>query len=189
MPLSQIDICSKSLLKIGANSISSFDEGTIEAEIAAKFYPIIRDALLSLHPWNFATFQTNLGRLTRAPLADFSVSFQMPMDCLRVLAAGSAPRGRGLTYRIAGTQLHCDSDDVVLTYVRRASEADFPPYFTLALVAFLAAEFCIPLTDSTSRWEGLRSLADAEIRRAKLIDAQEEPAPHFEDFLLVEERS
>lgn len=188
MPLSQIDICSKALLKIGAHSIASFDDGSLEAEIAGKFYPIIRDALLSIHPWNFATSQMRLGRLVQVPLADFAHAFQMPMDCLRVLGAGEAPRGRGLTYRIAGNQLHSDSDTVILSYIRRATENDFPPYFVLALVSFLAAEFCIPLTDSTSRWQSLRSLADAEIRRAKLIDAQEQPAPFLEDFYLVEGR-
>jgi hypothetical protein len=75
-----------------------------------------------------------------------------------------------------------------LTYVARPAEDDFPPFFSLALIARLAAEFCIPLTDSTSRWEGLQKLADWELRRAKLIDAQEDTPASLTDFTLLEGR-
>ena len=36
MALSQIALCSRALLKLGGTTITSFDEGTAEAEIAAK---------------------------------------------------------------------------------------------------------------------------------------------------------
>ncbi|MHA1597742.1 MAG: hypothetical protein ACTSV1_03385, partial [Alphaproteobacteria bacterium] len=69
MALSSIALCSRALLKLGASSIASFDEGTAEAEIAANLYGHIRDAVLSAHPWSFATGQTTLGRLTTEPVA------------------------------------------------------------------------------------------------------------------------
>jgi hypothetical protein len=147
-----------------------------------------RDALLSAHPWNFATAQARLSPLTTPPLADFATAFLLPLDCVRVLSAGLEPQSRGLIYRIAGRQLHADADDVVLSYVRRPREDEFPPFFAAALIACLSAEFCIPLTDSTARWEALRRIADGDVRRARLIDAQEETTPQFSDFSLVEER-
>lgn len=189
MPLSPIDLCSRALLKVGAKSISSFDEGTVESEVAASLYPIVRDALLSAHPWNFATVQTGLARLSVTPIADFSFRFQLPVDCLRVLSAGAADRGRGLRYRITNRQLLCDADEVVLTYVGRPPEVDFPPFFQSVLIAHLAAEFCIPLTDSTSRWEALQKAAELELRRARLIDAQEETPASIDDFTLLQGRS
>ena len=63
MALSALALCSRALLKIGAQPIASFDEGTAEAEVAANLYPAARDALLSLHPWSFATAQATLPRL------------------------------------------------------------------------------------------------------------------------------
>lgn len=188
MALSQIDLCSRALIKVGANGISSFDEGTLEAEIAASLYPTVRDSLLSAHPWNFATFQKRLAMLATAPVADFNSAFQLPVDCIRVLSAGTGGRGSGLTYKIVQRQLLTDVDDVVLTYIFRPIEADFPPFFDMTLIAQLAAEFCIPLTDSTSRWEALRDAAEHEFRRARLIDAQEETPPAVEDFTLIESR-
>ncbi len=176
------------MLKIGANSIASFDEGTAEAEVAANLYPIVRDALISAHPWNFALAQKTLAKLAIEPVADFANAFQLPADCLHVLSAGSEGRGRGLEYRISERRLHTNGEFVVLTYLYRPKEKDFPPFFDMALIARLAAEFCIPLTDSTSRWEGLRKIAEEEFRRAKRIDSQEDAAPHFEDFTLIEVR-
>lgn len=188
MASSKIDLCSLALLKIGANSIASFDEGTAEAELAANIYHSVRDALISAHPWNFALTQQTLAKLAIQPVADFANAFQLPADCLRVHSAGPEGRGRGLEYRISERHLHTNAEVVVLTYLYRPKEVDFPPFFEMALIARLAAEFCIPLTDSTSRWEGLRKVAEQEFRRAKLIDSQEDSAPHFEDFSLIEVR-
>ena len=188
MANTSIDLCSLALLKIGASSIASFDEGTAEAEVAASLYPVVRDAMLSLHPWNFAISRQHLSRLLDKPISDFSHAFQLPPQCLRVMSAGTGNRSRGITYRIGGRRLYSNAEDVILTFVARPHESDFPPFFDMTLIARLAAEFCIPLTDSTSRWEGLQQLAERELRRAKLIDSQEDTAPRFEDFSLIEER-
>lgn len=189
MALSPIELCSRALLKIGANRIASFDEGTLEADIAATLYPTVRDAVLSAHPWNFATLQARLVKSATTPLADFTNAFQLPADCLRVLSAGSGDRGRGLTYRILQRLLLADAEDVVLTYVGRPAETDFPAYFDMMLIGFLAAEFCIPLTDSASRWEALHKAAELELRRTRLIDAQEESPARIDAFTLLEDRS
>jgi hypothetical protein len=186
--VTSIDLCSRALVKIGASSISSFDEGTAEAHVAASIYPAIRDGLLSAHPWNFAIAQRRLAKLAASPVADYESGFALPEDSLRIISAGAGARGRGLAYRIQQRTLYTNAEDVVLTYVFRAAEADFPPFFNLALIARLAAEFCIPLTDSTSRWASLYKIAEDELRRARLTDAQEDTPPYFEDFTLTEGR-
>ncbi len=189
MALTSIALCSRALLKIGAGTIASFDEGTAEAEVAANLYPSLRDAMLSSHPWNFATGQATLPRLAAQPVADYEFAFQLPADFLRALSAGVTGRGRGLDYRIAENRLHTDSDQAVLTYVFRPAERDFPPFFDQALIARLAAEFCIPLTESSSRAELLHKLAEEEFRRAKLIDGQQDTPSAIESFPLVDVRS
>ncbi len=189
MALTAIGLCSRALLKIGATPLTSFDEGTAEAEVAAALYGPTRDALLSARAWSFATTQAALPRLAVEPVADYAHAFQLPADFLRALSAGAANRGRGLDYRIAGRALHAASSAVVLTYVFRPAEEDFPAFFDQALIARLAAEFCIPLTENSSRAESLHTLAEAEFRRARLIDAQQDVQPGFEDFSLIEARA
>lgn len=188
MALSSIAICSRALLKLGADTIASFDEGTAEAEVSANLYPSIRDALLSAHPWSFATAQTTLGKLTAEPIADFEAAFQLPTDFLRALSAGPEGRGRGLEYRIAESRLYANAEPIILTYIFRPDETVFPPFFDQALIARLAAEFCIPMTESTSRSEALHKHAENEFRRAKMIDSQQDRPQRFEDFQLTEVR-
>ena len=189
MAVSDIALCSRALIRIGAASVSSFADGTLEAEVAANLYPSVRDALLSAHPWSFATGQTMLPRLAAEPLADFDFAFQLPADFLRALSAGPAGRGRGIRYRIAESRLHADSDEVTLTYIFRPAESAYPPFFDQALIARLSAEFCLPLTENATRAEVLFRLADAEFRRAKIVDSQQDSPPALEDFTLIEARS
>ena len=58
MALSSIELCSSALIKLGADGISSFEDASAEARVAARLYPIARDALLCAHPWSFATAQS-----------------------------------------------------------------------------------------------------------------------------------
>lgn len=149
MALSAVAIAGRALLKIGAAAIQSFDEKSAEAEVAGALYAPVRDALLSSFPWRFATRQTTLARLEAAPVADYRHAYQLPADFLRALSAGRSPAGRGLDYRIQGRRLQTDASQVVLTYVFRPAESDTPAFFDQALIARLAAELCIPLTEST----------------------------------------
>ena len=149
MALSNIGLSSRALLKLGADTIASCDEGTAEATIAANLYPSTRDALLSAHPWSFATAQATLALLAAEPVADFAYAFQLPADFLRALSAGPSGRGRELSYRIIERRLHTDTSDIILSYIFRPGESEFSPFFDQALIARLAAEFCIPLAERT----------------------------------------
>lgn len=185
MALNSIQLASRALIKIGATPIAGFDEGTAESVVAASLYPSVRDALLSAHPWSFATAQRDLPRLVGVPTADFDYAYQLPSDFLRALSAGEAGYGRGLDYRIVERRLHTNAGAVTLTYVFRPGEASFPPFFDQALIAKLAAEFCLPITESTSRAEAMHKLAEDQARQARLIDAQQDVPARFEDYTLV----
>lgn len=188
MALSALALCSRALIRIGAQPVASLDEGTAEAEVAANLYPGVRDALLSAHPWSFATGQATLPRLAATPVADFAHAFQLPPDFLRALSAGGPGAGRGVPYRLAEDRLHADADQVTLTYVFRPEESAFPAFFAAALVARLAAEFCIPLTESSARAELLFRLAENEFRAARLADSQQHTTAAIEGFPLIAAR-
>lgn len=185
MALSSIALCSRALTKIGADGIASFEDGTAEAEVAASLYHPVRDGLLSSYPWSFATGQITLAKLAAEPVADYYHAYQLPSDFLRALSAGPSGQGRGVEYRIVERRLHTNIDDITLTYIFRPAEETFPPFFDLALIARLAAEFCIPLTDSTSRSDVLHKLARDEEGRARSIDSQQKTPAHIETQSLI----
>lgn len=182
MPLSPVALCNRALLKIGAQPIQDFDDDRIESDIALSFYEPIRDAMLSAYPWRFAVAQVTLSPTIDIPLADYSHVFELPEDCLRVLSLG------GLNYRRIGNTLHCSSETVVLDYIFRPEDSIAPAYFELALIARLASEFCLPLTENTSRAEMLYRMANIEFENAKRIDAQQDTPRALDDFSLLNAR-
>jgi len=190
MALTGIQMCARALLAIGCEPIGSFDDGTAEAEVAGMLYAGVRDALVSAYPWSFATAQRALAEVAATPVADFARAYQLPDDFLRALSVGTTgtARGRGIAYRIHERRIHTDAAGVVLTYVFRPDSRTFPPFFDQALIMRLAAEFCLPLTENTSRAELQAKLAQSEFQRAKSIDAQQQTPNRFEDFSLLEVR-
>jgi len=174
MSLTKIGLCSRALLKIGVNAISSFEEGSAEAEIAQNLFPGVCDSLLSSYPWSFATAQVRLARLTATPIADFSYAYQLPNDFLRALSVGTGGVGRGVTFRIQEKRLHTDMENVTLSYIFRPEPSEFPPYFTQGLITHLSAEFCLPLTESASRGEAFLRMGEKEIQKARNIDSQQQ---------------
>ena len=183
-----ISLSSKALIMLGAKSITSFDEETSEAEVAHQLYETTLENLLTCYPWRFALRQISLGRLQTTPMTDYQYAFQLPNNCLRILSAGQNTKSSGLKYRIVGTCLYTNAPEVVLTYIEKPDESTFPPFFVKALVANLAAEFCLPLTESTNRTDYMRKIAVEELAQARLVDSQQAINPSFQDFSLIEVR-
>ncbi len=188
MALNDVALCSRALIRIGAAPITSFADGTAESEIAGALFAPVRDALLSSYTWTFAMGQANLTPLVDAPLADYQKAFALPNDFLRAISAGSGGRGRGMHYRIARGALHTNAENVTLTYIFRPEEEEFPPFFDIALITRLSAEFCIPITESTNRADAMIRMADYEFARARQIDAQQDSPNRIEDFTLIDVR-
>ncbi len=188
MPLSAVELCATALVKIGAQPIASLEEDSAEAACARRLYPITRDALLSLHSWSFTLAHAELTPVAEAPLADFAHGYALPADHLRTISVGAAGRSRGLIYRVQGNRILSDAETIVLHYQRRVDESLLPAFFIPLLVTRLAAEFCIPLTEGSSRAMDLYRLAEAELRTARLIDSQQATPRRVDDFTLIEAR-
>ncbi len=189
MALNDVGLASRALLRIGAAPITSFDDGSVEAELAGALFEVARDALLSAYAWSFATGQVTLSQLETPPVADYSKAYQLPTDFLRALSAGSGSRGRGVKYKIVRGALHTNASNVVLTYIYRPEEEEFPPYFNQALIAKISADLTIPVTENTSRAETMFRLAEQEFERARQVDAQQDTPSALERFPLVDIRS
>ena len=189
MTLSATNLCSLALQRIGAHAINSFSDGTVESNLSGALYQPIRDGILSSYPWSFATEQSSLAQLTTPPLADYDYAYALPSDFLRAISAGVSESGKGMRYRIYQNALHCNFSTVTLTYVFRPAEANCPAFFDTALIARLAAEFCIPITESTARAQLLYQLAHDEFGRARQVDSQQETPNAITDFTLIDARS
>lgn len=184
MTFSDIDLCSMGLIKIGASPIASFDDDTAEAEIAKALYTSILEGLLVAHPWAFSLETAELEPSQNEAHSGYANIFDMPVDVLRTVSA-KGPGRRNCVYRVFGQQILSDASSMSLTYQKRPDSTEFPPHFVQAFTARLAAEFCLPLTESASRSEVLQKLASVELRLSRLIDSQQATARSVEDFTLI----
>jgi hypothetical protein len=188
MPTTDIDLVNRALTRLGAQPIASFADAGTEAATASALYPPARDALIAGYPWRFATRRAALTRAMQDPEADYAHAFDLPVDFLRALSLGTAGRARGLNFAIAGQAVLADADPVVLTYIAQVGEAVMPPHVQDALVARLTAEFCLPLTESTSRAEMLARAAEDALATARRIDAQQDSPRALTGYPLIEAR-
>ena len=67
MSLTKFDICSQALIKCGADTISSFNDGTHEANVCSVMYDTIKKSLLYYTFWNFAIKKVQMNRLAEIP--------------------------------------------------------------------------------------------------------------------------
>lgn len=188
MSYSDIELSSLALVKLGAFPLTSFSDPSTEAEIALRLYPVVRDGLLSAHPWGFTLARIQLEPGNPDQTSDGRYRFEIPADMIRAVSAGVGSADVGLAYTIEGGQIQATAQVVTLKYHRRAPESLFPAHFVSALTARLAAEFCLPITESSSRAEALFQLAEAELSLAKLVDSQQKTPQRIEDFSLIRAR-
>lgn len=175
-------ICNSALAKIGAARITGLEEASKNASLCAELYDKCRDDLLRAHSWNFAMARAKLARLSEAPDFGPAHAYALPADWIRCVSAHASPDGRStLAYRIEGSSLLSDADDVYLRYVRRVEDANrMTADFREALACLLARELAVPIAQSNSLEEKLEARFRTRLRRARTTDGLEdtsEPMP------------
>lgn len=185
MVSSDVEICNQALLLLREDTINSFDEGTPRAKLAEGFYSSSRDALLRMHPWNFAVKRILLAPDAEAPAWGYSAAFTIPLECLRIIEVN------GITdYKIEGRKILCDSTGLSIKYVFRNEDVnEYDALFIDALAAYLAFKMAPALTGSNDTKKFMFDTFKSILPMAKNIDAQEEPQDTIGDFPFIDVRS
>jgi hypothetical protein len=172
---SGIDICSRALILIGAEPITSFDDDTSEALIASNMYEDVARSNLTSTRWRFATNQSVLNRLSAAPTGRFDAAYQLPSGTLLVHAV--TVNDFQIEYNVYGSKVFCDAaaaDQLIADYTYRAEEQDWPSYFSICVEYAMAVVFATAL----ARDQSLAALMDQQLQRAlakaKSIDSQQQ---------------
>lgn len=166
-----IEICSRALILLGHNPISSFDEAGAGATVANAMYESSLNSLLQSHRWNFTKKKASLNRLVAAPLNEYSYQYQLPTDYLNIIKVSD-----NSDYEIYQDKIYSDQTSLDIDYVFRPDETQFPPLFTETLEFYLASKFAIPVTDSKTNAEVYLGFYNQQIKKAKAVDAQSVPA-------------
>lgn len=171
---SAIDICSRALILVGAEPITSFNDDTTEALIAGNMYEDIARTNLTSTRWRFATNQAVLNRLSDAPTGRFDAAYQLPEY---IFLHAVTVRDLQIEYNVYGNKVFCDasvSDELIADFTYRADEVDWPSYFSVCVEYAMATVFATALI----RDQSLSALMDQQYTRllakARSIDSQQQ---------------
>lgn len=170
---SALDVASNALFLMGADSISSFTESTTEAKVANALYEDIVQSSFASHRWRFATKQASVSKLDVVPTGRYSASYHIPSSCVTVNAV--TLNHFPVEYDIYQNKIYCDeTQDLVIDYIDRVPESDWPSYFTTAVEFSLAATFAITIARDASLSQLMEGKANLLFTKARNIDSQQQ---------------
>ncbi len=160
---------------MGGTLIASFSDGTVEADVANAMYEDIARTALTNTRWRFASNQAVMPRLADEPVSRYSAAYQIPSDCLMVSAV--TINDNPIQYDRYGDKVYCDAsnnDEVVIDYIFRALEGDWPPYFITVVEYQMAALMAVSVARDGSLAAMFEEKAAREIVRARRLESQQQ---------------
>jgi hypothetical protein len=174
MATTDVSVCANALLMVGAEIISSFTEGSKEANVCSGLYPTTRDTLLQSYPWRFSIGEATLARLAATPnLDDWQYAYQLPTHpkCLRVITAEG-----NINYAIFEDKLYCNQTAVKIYYQFQPDEQQMPSYFLQCLQFEMASILSIALFEDENKATLFENKLGRWERKARAIDSQQYPS-------------
>lgn len=177
---SVINICNQALFEVGANTITSLLDQSVEARACSAIFDTSRDAVLEAREWTFAVTRRTLAKSATPPEFGATSKFKIPNDCIRVLECfeygshSSSGRAQNeLYWTREGEYIHADCDVLSVRYLARIEDPNkFSPSFIKALVMYLASELSIPIQRSKSLQETKYSLFTERLQAANVDGMQ-----------------
>ena len=201
---SEVEICNLALDRIGGSEIQSLEDNTPEARLCQRVYPRIRDRMLQVHPWKFATKRVKLVKTSNTPAHTFTTEFQLPTDYLKMILfndffvgrfiffSGSATDnffGADLLFKREGDKILTNDDVANLIYVfRETSTGNFDDTFVEVLADRLAWRMAYPLTQSRTLTKDLRDEYNQNMQEATAVNSQEDIEEVFENSTYLDAR-
>ncbi len=172
---SEVDICNRGLVHLGAKLVTSLTENTPNARSCNQIYAGLRDAELRKHPWNFAITRVQLAASSITPVFGRARAFPLPADYLATRPPYPEAHLNSRDWIIEGTEIYTDDGDPLnFRYVRRIEAVErMDPLFQEALGVSIGLALCEQITQSNTKKDFLvkeykRIMADA--RKANAFD-------------------
>jgi hypothetical protein len=170
-------IANRALGKVAANPIVDFGDDTPSSRAISRAYPVVLDAVLREHLWNFAIRRTSLPESSPAPVWKYEKAFQLPSDYLRLLEIEGQMDGYG-DWQVVARRIEINaSAPLNITYVARVLDVnEWDTMFREAFATRLAAEISEELTNDTTLGNRLEEVYRDLMNQAKMVDSKENPS-------------
>lgn len=175
---SRTEVANLALAMVGDERVTSLEVDTSKpAKLCNELLPQVETECLVAHPWNFAIRRASLPALATAPPYEYDRQFQIPANCLRVLAVNSTdPHEPWL--REGDAILTNLPAPLKIRYIARITDSgQWAPLFVSLVAATLAERLALPLAASQQSRAAIAQLIEDIRRRARNTDAAE-GTPH-----------
>lgn len=167
--VSKVDICNLTLMKLGAQRITSLTEVNDHVTLFNEFYDRVRQATLEAYPWRFALRRASLVKSAAAPEWDFTNQFALPSGCLKVETT-DAPDSEWIEE--SGFILS-NRDSMKITFIFDETDTTkFSPLYVEALAEHLASEMSIGVQGLSGGKQTFFELYQGKLREARTRDSQ-----------------
>lgn len=180
---SMIDICNLALSHLGeGETIADLEEGSVNADRCAVYYPIALGQMLERHDWGFATVRTTLALLSDDTGTAWTYSYSVPTSYVRAIAVlyPEAADNQNQPFDIetlanGDLAIFTNVEDAILRYVKRVTDtAKFTPLFVTALSRLMAGYLAGPIikgTDGMRVGQAQMQQFEVDFARAAAADA------------------
>lgn len=203
-----VSICNRALLLLGAESITSFTDGTASGSACSLLYPETKLTTLGMYPWSFTIAKVQLLQdASVTPQNEWTYQYILPTDMvLGVPRAVRISSGAGaavyknweINQGASGLSvLMSDASEIHIDYQKAVSESLMPAYFVQLLSYQMAWHLAEVITDQTTKSDYWRNIAlgtatesgrGGFFRQAAAIDAGGQTPSVVGDYLLTEVR-
>lgn len=186
---SGIDVCSRALILIGADPITSFEDNTTEALVSVNMYEDVAQAALTSMRWRFATDQAQLARLLNTPTGRYDAAYQLPSNML--MLNGLTINDMAVPYTIYGDKVFCnvsEQDELIADFIYRAPEENWPSYFTLAVEYTMASVFAGSVARNETLVQIMDQKAGVAMAKARSLDSQQNTTRKLTTSRFITER-
>jgi len=172
---SEVDICNKALVSLGASVIISLDDEQIEAILCKQLYADLRDSVLQAHDWSWAIERILLPKGGIDPTFRYANAYPLPSRVLYVMEVNKVDRNDPTKdWQVEDDAVVTDDNTCAVKLLRQVTDtAKFSPLFVQALQARLAADMAIPLTSSGELEKAKWSLYLSKLKEASSRDGQQ----------------
>jgi hypothetical protein len=190
---SEVDICNLALTHIGDKAtITSINpsDGSHQADLCARYYPLARDLLLERHRWDFTIRQVSPVALSASGRTDWEYAYRLPSNFAGVIAVlakdstddqisegTAAPKPFAIESNIDQDRiLYCNLKDVVLRYQAKITDSTkFSQMFVHAIswqLASMLAGALIKGDDGAAAVQNATRMAEFYAERAAAFDSR-----------------
>ena len=170
--LSKVEIANLPILDLGGNAISSFTEGSKEANLVSAYWNAVRDEMLGKFNWSFAKKWLSLAEDTGYDIMrdDYEYAYTLPSDYIRDVLSGT----REINYVRKGTNILSNETPFNLEYIWRIEDTTlWPLYFDEVVAARLRSRLAIPLSKKGTKTTDWYQMYLLELDQAKTQDAMQ----------------